>query len=450
MIFNWKREGFDKLVVLFNDEFSSASKDSGNNILAFKLSADEIGKAVDLDSSMRVNLSDKRNPSSGDGQPEISIGIDVLIKVELFWQMPESLPEVIPEHAGKSCAVFLFSKPPVWFLIMVIMHKPFAGSSERGYCGAFMPLKDSLLPDGIEALHRGISSRLSRWYEYQMYPQKKMEPDNLRYAVLIPASTGSGHLVVHLGDIWNSHIPPCFNQMLTQGYTPLITELACKDRMTCHIHSVKGIESCNSFWTSEIPWTHKVCLLKVSHLLCLEIWIGLITVVSFWFSLARPAMSMEYPGYGRDRGYIFSPSSLKLPVYNLRTNTGESRSTGLMGLKLAPDGEYLPDNIIRRLSPYFLWCSTLVPETIKPLLFISSEPFGKPVFAPLNQLKDFIKSYSFIIELYRFVSFLILISILHRLSLLPNLFWKKYRRLNRFSYRSYDNFLVIDVMIITR
>jgi hypothetical protein len=64
-------------------------------------------------------------------------------------------------------------------------------------------------------------------------------------------------------------------------------------------------------------------------------------------------------------------------------------------------------------------------------------------------LKDFIKSYSFIIELYRFVSFLILISILHRLSLLPNLFWKKYRRLNRFSYRSYDNFLVIDVMIIT-
>lgn len=405
-ILNWKKKGLDNFRVLFNNEFSSMSKYRSNNILAFKFSPDKIGEPIDLDSSMRVNLPDKGNPSSRNRQLKMSISTNVFVEAELFGQMPKSLPEMIPEHPGESCAMFFVSKPPVWFLIMVIVHESLAGSSKRGYCRAFMPLKDSFLPEGIKAFNRGVSSRLSLWYEYQMYPQKQMKPDNLGYAVLIPSSTGSGHLVVHLGDLRNPHILPCINQMLTQGDSLLIIKLACKDRMTCHIHGVEGIESCNPSWASEIAGANKVCLVEISHLLCLEIWIGLITAVSFWFSLARLAMFREYSGYGGDRRHIINPSLLKLPVNNLWTNTGESGSTSLMSFKFIPNRKNLFNHTVRCLSPELLWCTALIPETINSLLFISSEPFGKPVITPLDQLNDFIKSISMLIQLYCFVALL--------------------------------------------
>ena len=217
MAFNWKRKRFDNLVILFNNKFSSMSKNSCNNILAFKPSPDEIWKAISFNSSMRVNLSDKEDSSSRNRKFETAIGVNVFIETELFGQMPKSLPETIPEYSWKLCAMFLAGKPPVGFLIMVIMHKSPAGSPERVYCRAFMPLVCSFLPEGIEALDKGVSSRFSLRNEYQMYPHKQMKPDNLGYTVLISSSTGSGHLIIHLGDLRNSHISPCFNQMLTQS-----------------------------------------------------------------------------------------------------------------------------------------------------------------------------------------------------------------------------------------
>ena len=96
------------------------SKYSSNNILAFKFSPDEIGETVNVDSSMRVNLPDKGNPSSGDRQLKMSISPNVFVEAELFRQMPKSLPEMIPEHTGEPCAMSLVSKPPVWFFIMII------------------------------------------------------------------------------------------------------------------------------------------------------------------------------------------------------------------------------------------------------------------------------------------------------------------------------------------
>ncbi len=124
-----------------------------------------------------------------------------------------------------------------------------------------MSLKYSFLPEGIKAFNRGISSGLSLRDKHHVDTKKKIEPDNPGYAVLIPASTGSGHFVVHLGDLRNPHITPCFNRMPAQGYSLLIIKLACEDRMTCHIHGVKGIESCNPFWASEVPGANEVCLL---------------------------------------------------------------------------------------------------------------------------------------------------------------------------------------------
>jgi len=447
MLFNWERKGFDNLIIVSDNKFSSMSKKRSNNILFLKTSPDEIGESINLDSTMRVNLSDKRDFSSCNRQFKISISINVCIETEVFGQMPKSLPDIIPECSWKSRAIFLAGKASVRFLIMVIVQESLTGSSEGVYCRACMPLQHSFLPEGIEALDSSVPTWFSLRDKYQVYSQKKMKSDELGYTILISTSTCSRHFIIHLRDPRNPKTFPRFSQMPAERYSPFISELAGENRMPCHIHSMKGIESYNPFWTSKVTGTNKVCLLERAHLFCLEIWIRLTIVVSFWFSRACLAMFREYSGYSRDRRYIFNPSLLKLPVNNFCTNSREGRTVSPVSLEFLPDGEYLLNNTLWSPSPDPLWCSALIPETINPLLLISSDPFGKPVVTPPDQLNNLIKSEPFIIKLYRLATFLILFVILHRLFLLPNCSWKKYRRLHRFSYRCYDIFLVIDVMI---
>ncbi|HDZ61954.1 MAG TPA: hypothetical protein ENH40_02260 [Nitrospirae bacterium] len=52
----------------------------------------------------------------------------------------------------ESCIMFFVDKPPASLLIKVIVHESLVGSSKRVYCRALMPLKDSLLPEGIITL----------------------------------------------------------------------------------------------------------------------------------------------------------------------------------------------------------------------------------------------------------------------------------------------------------
>jgi len=446
MFFNWKRKRFDNLVILSDNKFSSMRKKCSNNILSLKTSPDEVKGCVNLDSAMSINLSDKRDFSSRNRQLKISMSINVCIETEVLGQMPKRLPESIPEYSWKSRAIFLAGKTSVRLLIMVIVQESLAGSPEGVYCRACMPLQHSFLPEGIEALNSSIPAWFSLRDKYQVYSQKKMKSDELGYTVSVSSSTCSRHLIIHLRDPWNSKILPRFSQMPAERDSPFISELTGENRMSCHIHSMKGIESYNPFWTSKVSGANKISLLECAHLFCLEIWIRLIIVVSFWLRLTCFAMLREYPGYSRDRRHVFKPSLFKLPMNNLCTNSREGRTVSSVSLEFLPDGEYLLNNTLWSPSPYPLWCSALIPETINPLLLISSDPFGKPVVTPPNQLNDLIKSDPFIIKLYRLAALLILIVILHRL-LLPNSFRKKYRRLHKFSYRCYDIFLVIDVMI---
>ena len=70
MSLNRERERFNNPIILFNNQSLSMSKDSSNNILPLKFSPDEISRTVDLNFTMRVNLSDK-----GDMQRHTSLKI---------------------------------------------------------------------------------------------------------------------------------------------------------------------------------------------------------------------------------------------------------------------------------------------------------------------------------------------------------------------------------------
>ena len=372
-----ERERFDNPIVLFNNQSLSMSKNSGNNILPLKLLPDEISSSIDVNSSMGVNFSDKGDLSFCNRDIKMSSGVNISFKGKTLWQMSEGLPEAISEYARESCAVFFLGKTSMWFLIMVISQKAFTGSSKRSKCRTIMSSDHSFLPELIKTFNRGISSWFSLRDEYKMNSQKQMKAYNLRNAMRITTSTCGSHLVVHLGYLWNPHKSPCFNEMSTKGDSLLISKLTGECRMSCHIHSMKGIESGNPFWASEVSWPNQVCLMKVSHLLCFKIRIGLIIVISFGLNSTSLSMTRENPGNTGDRWNIVNLPLFEFPVDNLCPNTSKGRSSGLVSFQFCSDRKYLFDHMIRGFSPDSFWSTTLVFETVKSLLFKSFKPLGK-------------------------------------------------------------------------
>ena len=161
MPLNWKRERFDDLIFLFNNQSLSISKDSSDNILPLKFPPDEISRTIDLNCTMRVNLSDKGDPSLCNRDIKMAFGILVVFKVKPLWQMSKRFQEAISEYAGQSCAVFFLGKPSMRFLIMVIPQKAFTGFSKDSNGRTIMSSKHSFLPEFIKTFNRGVSSRFS-------------------------------------------------------------------------------------------------------------------------------------------------------------------------------------------------------------------------------------------------------------------------------------------------
>ena len=446
MTFNREREELDNLLVLFNNQSFSMSKNGCNNILPLKFSPDEIRRAIDLNFTMRINFSNKRDLSLCNRKIKMTIRVDVFIKVKSFWQMPERSPETVFKYPGESCAMFFLCKSPVRFLIVVIMQKTFTGSSKDSKCRTIMSPEHPFLPEGIKTLNRCISTRLSPWDKYQMYFHEQVKTDKLGDTVRVASSTCGRHLVIHLRYPGNSHKSPCFNQMSTQRDSLFIRKLTCEGCMPCNIHSMKRIKSSESFWTSEISWSNKVCLMEVSNLFGSNIWIRLIISISFWRAFSNSSISGKNPINSGDRWHIANLSLLKLPVNNLCSNAREGRATTLMRFQLLSDRENLFNHTIRGFSPDSFRSTAFVLETFKSMLFIPFEPFEKPSSTPLNHLEYFVETVSFFMKLYCFTTFFIFLLILHRLYLLQKFFGKSLGDVN-FSLRCYDIFKVYDVMI---
>jgi len=416
MTLNRERERLDNLIFLFNNQSFSMSKNSSNNILPLEFPSDEVSSTIAFNFTMRINLSDKRDFPFCNGEIKVSLGINVFIKVKSPWQMSKGFPEVISEYSGESCVMFFLSKSSMRFFIIVILQESLTGSSKGGKGRTMMPPKHPFLPESVETLHRGVSAWFPLRDEYQMYPHEQVETYKLGDTIGVASSASGRHLIVCLGNIGDSHVAPCFNKMPAKGDSLFISMLARVSCMSCHIHRMERIKPDNTFWTSEIAWSHKVCLMEVSHLLGLNVRIWLITAISFGLvSLSLP-MTRENIGNSRDRWNMANLSLFKFPMDNLSSDARESRTSGSVRLQLFPDGEYLLNQMVRSFSPDSFWGAALIPETFKSLFFMPMKPFGEPSFTPLKQLEYLIETVSFFIKLYCFTTFFIFILTLHRLS----------------------------------
>lgn len=235
MTLNCERERFNNLTLLFNNRSLFMSKDGSNDILSLEFSPDKASRTIDLNSTIRVNLSDKREFTFCGREIKMTI-IDIFFQSKTLWQMPKRFPEIVSEYSRESCVMFLLSKSSMWFFIMVILHKSLTGSFKRNKVRTIMSSNNSLLPELIKTLHRCISAWFSLWDEYQMDAQKQMKPYNLGDAIRIASSSSGSHLIIHLRYLWKPNKSPCFNEMLAQRDCLFIGELTRKSCMTCNIH----------------------------------------------------------------------------------------------------------------------------------------------------------------------------------------------------------------------
>lgn len=448
MTFNRKSKRFDDFILMLNDKFFTMSEYSSNEILSLQFSFNKVGESIDFDSAMGINFSDEGDFSSGNRQLEIPFRIDICVKVKTIRQMSERFPYLIFEYAGEPCAIIFISKPSMGLPIMMILKESFAGFSKGTNGWAIMSLEHSLLPERVETLDRGISSRLSLWDKDHMNSKKKMQSNKLRDTKLIPSSTDSRHLVVRLRYPRNAQISPSFNKMQAKRKGLLICTLTCKSCMATHINCVERVETNDPVWSSEMPGTHKICLLQISHLLSLNVWIRLIAAISFWLFFSRLAMTQEYSGYSGNRRNVFEPSSFKFPVNCLWPNSGECRSASFMRFQFFSDSENFINHVQRSVSSDSIWSTAFIPETIKSLLPISTKPFGKPPFGSLNFLQYCIKANASVVQLNCLIAYIIFTMFLHRLFLPPNCFGRSLGDV-KLSSRCYDIFKVHDVMRLT-
>lgn len=445
MTFNRKSKRFDDFILMLNDKFFAMSKYCSNNILSLQFFSNKVGEPIDVDSPMGINFSGEGDFSPRNRQIEIPFRINMCFKTKAIRQMPEGFPYLILEYAWESCTIFFCGKPSMGFPIMIVTKKSFAGFSKSNNSWTIMSLENSFLPERIEAFDSGVSSRLSLRDKDQMNSKKQMQSNKLRDTELISPSACGSHFIIHLGYMRNAQISPSFNQMPAQRKGLFICVLACKSRMPGHINCVKRIEADNSVKSSEMPGSHKVCLLQIAHPFSIDIWIRLIAVVSFWFSFLRLAMTEKYSGYSRNRRDMLMSSSFKLPVNGLCSDSGESRSVSFMRLQFMPDREDFLNHVLRSASSDFLWSTALVSETSKALFLISSKPFGKPTLGSLYSSQYFIEANTVVVQLNRFIAYTIFILILHRLFLPPKCFGRSLSDVKKGS-RCYDIFKVHDVM----
>jgi len=389
-------------------------KDRGHNILMLKFLADEVGRTIDFNFSLRVHLTGKGDPSLGDGEMEIAFEIFVVIQVKPLWQMSQRTPALVPKHPRKSGAILLLGQTPMRLLIMVIPQESLIGSFQRPQGRALMPVQDSFLPEAIKTLHRGIPPGLSLGDEDQMDPQEQMETDGLGEAVRITSSPDGCHLVIHLGNVRNPHRAPGFHQMSAKRNRLFICKLTAKSRMPDHIDGLKGIEARNPVGTPEISGSHNIGLLEGAHFLCLHVWIKLTMVIVLGLPPTRFSITKEDAVDRREGGDIANLALLKFPLDNFGPLSSKGRAPTLVGFQLCPDRENLLHQTFRSFSPDLLGSTTLVLETLWAFFFIPAEPFAEPKATSLDQSENFVKLDPLFVKSDSLTPSLIFIVILHR------------------------------------
>lgn len=404
---------FDDLPLMDDDQLPAMRDNDRDDVLAFELSPDEVRRAVGVD------LAHERHLALGEGQLKMTLFVQEFIQVEPFRHVPDRSPSFCPEHPWESRAMVFAAERTMRFLEVVIVQESSAGVAQLRQGGTGVPSEDAILPEAVEALHGGISSRLPRWDEYQVDAQEQVEPDDVGDAMAVSAATGGRHLIVQLRHPRNAHPAPTGGQVPAQREGALVAVLADRRAVPRHVQSVEGVEPDRSPWSPEISWSHQIGLVEVSHSGGRGIGIGLPPAhFSPLAAFLRRAVTGKDAPDRREGGNAPTTPLGELPLDGLGADAGKGSPAGAVRLQLFPDGKHSSHQGFGRLSPDSFRSPASILQALDSLFSISPKPLRQPSLAPAHLPEDLDESSACFIQLDCFVAYVIFILALHRLVLL--------------------------------
>jgi hypothetical protein len=438
--FEGERERFEEFALVLDENPAVMSRERGHDVLPFQFSADEVFGPVELDAAMGVDFSYPRDQTLRQGQRQSALGVEIGIESKSGGQMTERRPESIPENAGKASAMLGQGEAPVRLPEEMIVQESGARPSEGAEIGAGVS-KNAVLPKSIEALDGRVSTGLSRRNEEKMNAQEEMEADDLGEAAAIATSSRSGHLVVHLGDLRQTHKSPGIKEMEKEREGSFIPELMGRSGSADDIDGLDGIEPGDAVRPPQMTRADQVGLLEVAHFPGLNVGIGRSVGRApdlGFFGLAGPGQDLLD---GRNGGKTTDAPRMELIMDRLGPDPGEGRAAGLVGRQLVAESQDLADKRLSSLVPDMLRGPALVAEAFLAELAETTQPFGEPKIASLQTTQNLVEADPGTMKANRFDSKLIFVTIPHRFGLLPwvigrSLFDRKntYRCLYGFSH----------------
>jgi len=320
-----EREGLDVPALLFDDQLFPMGEDGSHNILVCQLPADEIGNPMDIDVTVGVHLSDKRDLPLGQRETKVSFGVPVGLQSKPPREMSHTSPLTVSHDSRKPGPLLLLRKSPMGFVVVIIAQESLVHPFESRQGGTAMAAQHPLLPELIKTLHRGVSARLPGRNKDQMNSQQQVQANDLREAVGVATSSCGRHLVIDLRGGGDSQLSPSRHQMPTERRGLLIPELTARHRMADHVHGVEGVESGNPLGSSQVSGTHQIGLMQISHLDGFDSGIGLsmprTTLPLRSLGAAVTEQDSGNRGQGRD---CLNATTLQLPGDGLWPNATKS------------------------------------------------------------------------------------------------------------------------------
>ena len=294
-----ERKCLDDPPLILDENSTVVRRERRHDVLSFQFPADELFGAVELDTTVGIDLANPRDQAFCNRKGRMTPGVKVRIDSKADGQMTESRPKLISKDPGKSRSMVGHGETPAGLPDVIILEESIAATPDGPKIGAAVP-QDPYLPSVVEALHGRVAAWLPLRNEDKMDAEEKMQPDDPGEAVAIAAASRRRHLVVHLSDSGKSHRSPRINEMAAERDRLLIEELMSRDRLADDIDGVEGIEPSDSPGSSQIAGTDQVGLLEITHLSGSNVWIGRPTGSTLDLDLFRLAGPGQDLFNGRD------------------------------------------------------------------------------------------------------------------------------------------------------
>jgi len=442
-----ERKRFDNPPFVLDEDSAMVIRERSHDVLSFQFPADEILGAVELDATMGIDLANPRDQAFGNGQCQMTRGIDVGIEREAVREMAESRPSPIAKDSGEPGPVVGCPKASIRLLEVEVAKESFARAAQGSEIRTGMT-EHPRLPDCIEAFDSGVAAGFFRGNEAKLDAQQKMEPDELRETVAIPSSSRRGHLIVHLGDSGKPHNLPGINQMTAERDCSLIADLAGRSGLSGDVDGVDGVEAGDSRGTTEMAGPDEVSLLEVAHFTGRNVGIGRPVGGASGLGFFRSSGPGQDLLDGRDGGKPTDAPSLKLKMDRFGADAGESGATGLVGRQFVAQDQDFPDQGLPRLMRNMSRYPTSVAKPIKSEFSMAIEPFGEPIATPMDGAEDFVKPHPVIVIFNGLLPNLIFALDAHRKDLLPHRMGKSLND-EQIAYRCPYGYSLSDVLTET-